>query len=55
MKYGNWKVFVSLAKIANFHVLGLFIPSKPDALVGRVNTFIILYTKEFKKSKLATY
>jgi hypothetical protein len=33
------KVLVSLAKkkiIANSHVLGLFIPKKSDALVGRV-------------------
>jgi hypothetical protein len=30
--------------IANFHVLGLFIPKKSDAQVGRVNTFIILHT-----------
>jgi hypothetical protein len=41
--YEIWKVLVSLAKkkffVANFHVLGLFIPKKSDAQVGRVNTF----------------
>jgi hypothetical protein len=43
-----WKVLVSLAKIflfiANFLVLGLFIPKKSDVQVGRVNTFHILQT-----------
>jgi hypothetical protein len=37
--YEIWKVLISLAIfvfIANFHVLGLFIPKKSDALVGRV-------------------
>jgi hypothetical protein len=43
------KVLVSCRKNeknADFHVSGLFIPKKSDALVGRVSTFHILQTSE---------
>jgi hypothetical protein len=33
--------------IASFHVLGLFIPKKSDALVGRGETFHVLRTSNF--------
>jgi hypothetical protein len=49
MKYGKyWFHLQIIFFIANFHVLGHFIPKKSDALVGRVNTFIILHTKSLK-------
>jgi hypothetical protein len=44
MKYGKYWFHLQFFFIANFHVLGLFIPKKSDAQVRRVNTFHILQT-----------